>query len=264
MYETSKILHRDISVSNIMFRREQGPSGSVQGVLCDWDLAYDPEDPNPPEQKTLKATPDSDTSKDEIVIEKHDKDHVGPCYRTGTGPFMALDLLEAGPVPLHLYRHDLESFFWVLIWFCAVFDPETHTFGHLKNWENSDLVTVGVNKRHFLQDGTVQKAVFANISPRYQPLKLTWIRRLLRRFEIINVIKYATLKQIVKQKEWAEDSELPEDEDWADADSEIGESAHHAEEIEAIQKSRNETIAYLKFMKCLGVDVSDEQPDSFH
>lgn len=39
--------------------------------------------------------------------------------RTGTIPFMALDLLtekvQRGEVQ-YLYRHDLESFLWVLVW----------------------------------------------------------------------------------------------------------------------------------------------------
>ncbi|KAF9235693.1 hypothetical protein BU15DRAFT_37173, partial [Melanogaster broomeanus] len=41
--------------------------------------------------------------------------------RTGTIPFMAIDLLEApgqdGKVK-HLYRHDMESFIWVFVWIC--------------------------------------------------------------------------------------------------------------------------------------------------
>ncbi|KAG0692390.1 hypothetical protein DFH29DRAFT_783183, partial [Suillus ampliporus] len=40
---------------------------------------------------------------------------------TGTVPFMVLDLLTEeglqGEVE-HLYRHDLKSFMWVLIWVC--------------------------------------------------------------------------------------------------------------------------------------------------
>ena len=38
VYETSGILHRDISVGNIMLYRD---TASIVGVLCDWDLAYD-------------------------------------------------------------------------------------------------------------------------------------------------------------------------------------------------------------------------------
>lgn len=46
--------------------------------------------------------------------------------RTGTIPFMALDLLDApglGGEVQHLYRHDLESFFWVLMWLCHPYRP---------------------------------------------------------------------------------------------------------------------------------------------
>lgn len=43
--------------------------------------------------------------------------------RTGTMPFMALDLLSkeawAGGAVQRLYRHDCESFGWVLLWICA-------------------------------------------------------------------------------------------------------------------------------------------------
>ena len=37
VYKATRVLHRDISVNNIMFYYE--PDGSVVGVLCDWDLA---------------------------------------------------------------------------------------------------------------------------------------------------------------------------------------------------------------------------------
>ncbi|KAG8986898.1 hypothetical protein FRB94_002392 [Tulasnella sp. JGI-2019a] len=45
--------------------------------------------------------------------------HATNSERTGTLPFMALDLLTPegcnGEIE-HLYRHDLESFWWVLVW----------------------------------------------------------------------------------------------------------------------------------------------------
>jgi hypothetical protein len=45
--------------------------------------------------------------------------------RTGTMPFMALDLLTKqaweGKVS-RLYRHDCESFLWVLLWICSRYD----------------------------------------------------------------------------------------------------------------------------------------------
>ena len=77
------ILHRDLSMSNIMYRftREK-----VYGVLMDYDLA------------SWRASLKSEHTK-------------GP---VGTPPFMAHGLLT-GSDPVHLYRHDLESIFYVML-----------------------------------------------------------------------------------------------------------------------------------------------------
>jgi len=68
------------------------PTGKVEGVLNDYDLA----------------------SWDKISTTNSD--------RTGTVPFMALDLLRGGldrQIP-RLYRHDAESFVWVLAYLTAI------------------------------------------------------------------------------------------------------------------------------------------------
>ncbi|GAW08200.1 other 1 protein kinase [Lentinula edodes] len=82
LYERPKIMHRDVSISNLMFHRIDG---KLYGVLNDFDLAtfHDGSVPSISKQ------------------------------RTGTTPFMARDLLEHPP-PRHFYRHDLESFLYVL------------------------------------------------------------------------------------------------------------------------------------------------------
>ncbi|KAF9245413.1 hypothetical protein BU15DRAFT_34896, partial [Melanogaster broomeanus] len=81
------IHHRDISCENLMYYRF---NAKVIGVLNDYDLAPLTSSENP------------------LGYE-----------RTGTIPFMAIDLLDAngqdGAVR-HLYRHDMESFIWVFIW----------------------------------------------------------------------------------------------------------------------------------------------------
>ncbi|KAG8917850.1 hypothetical protein FRC02_002828 [Tulasnella sp. 418] len=84
------IRHRDISAANLMYYRHQG---RVMGVLNDYDLST----------LTPPGCDQGPTGTD----------------RTGTLPFMALDLLQpealAGEVE-HQYRHDFESFIWVLTW----------------------------------------------------------------------------------------------------------------------------------------------------
>jgi len=85
LYDQAGILHGDLSPSNIMCRTVEG---KVHGVLTDYDLslwtALDQARPGTPKQ------------------------------RTGTPPFMANGLLN-GDDSLHLYRHDVESFFYVML-----------------------------------------------------------------------------------------------------------------------------------------------------
>ncbi|KAH7927549.1 hypothetical protein BV22DRAFT_264501 [Leucogyrophana mollusca] len=80
--------HRDISAGNLMYYRNR--DGVVVGVLNDFDLAT-------------------------FVIGK------GPTgnQRTGTVPFMARQLLTKEGLDgeiTHVYRHEVESFIWVLVW----------------------------------------------------------------------------------------------------------------------------------------------------
>ncbi|KAK0448042.1 hypothetical protein EV421DRAFT_1658879, partial [Armillaria borealis] len=89
LYEHPKILHRDISMANIMYRIDS--AGNIFGVLNDFDLS------------SL------------IPI-----DEATSLRRTGTPPYMAFDLLkeekDSGP---HLYRHDLEALFYVMLMICC-------------------------------------------------------------------------------------------------------------------------------------------------
>ena len=88
----SGVQHNDISVKNLMYDRREGNCG----VLNDYNLAH------------LDGQPQPSGSE-----------------RTGTMPFMALDLLadEAmdGKVE-RLYCHDCESFAWVLLLICCRYE----------------------------------------------------------------------------------------------------------------------------------------------
>lgn len=85
LFEKAKILHRDISENNIIITDPQKADGFT-GMLIDLDLA--------------------------IV----DGERTGGRQMTGTMEFMAIDVLRGIK---HTYRHDLESFFYVLLWICA-------------------------------------------------------------------------------------------------------------------------------------------------
>ncbi|TFY60559.1 hypothetical protein EVG20_g7375 [Dentipellis fragilis] len=81
-YLKAGILHGDLSFANLMLRRDA--SERVTGVLNDWDLA----------------------------IRMNSKNKLLP---GGTMPFIATELLQRDP-PRQRYRHDLESFVWILVW----------------------------------------------------------------------------------------------------------------------------------------------------
>ncbi|KAG6095125.1 hypothetical protein E4U31_006005 [Claviceps sp. LM219 group G6] len=88
LYMESGILHRDISINNIIITDPSEADG-YKGMLIDLDLA-----------------------------KKMDEGPSGARFRTGTIEFMAVGVLLGQQ---HTYRHDLESFLYVFIWLCFVY-----------------------------------------------------------------------------------------------------------------------------------------------
>jgi serine/threonine protein kinase len=115
LFEVPKILHRDISLNNLMLRKE---GDKVYAVLNDFDLA-------------VSADVKSTSSK----------------QRTGTKPFMAIDLLRPDP-PVHMCRHDLESMFYVLVWITSRFHGGKEIAdAPLQEWADQGGATL-VDKKH--------------------------------------------------------------------------------------------------------------------
>ncbi|KAF8899477.1 hypothetical protein CPB84DRAFT_1847691 [Gymnopilus junonius] len=131
-YTTGRVLHRDISENNLMIWRpvnkaevdsegselEDGAQKSFGqksfGILNDFDMAVNINDKD-------KSSPS------------------GASHRTGTLPFMALDLLDVSEDRGHAYRHDLESFFYILVWAAVHYDfknkrRHTKTPQKLQKW----------------------------------------------------------------------------------------------------------------------------------
>jgi hypothetical protein len=86
LYMKGRILHRDISSNNIIIMDTKTPE-EFKGMLIDLDLA-----------------------------EERDSGPSDARHQIGTKPFMAIEVLDGEE---HTYRHDLESFFYVLVWMCA-------------------------------------------------------------------------------------------------------------------------------------------------
>lgn len=97
-----------------------------RGVLNDWDLSY--------------------------VDSRDGKGHVGG-ERTGTIPFMALDLLcdeyWEGQIQRR-YRHDLEGLIWVLPWVFLQFDGSVLKDPKLRAWRTGDYRVCYKEKLAFL------------------------------------------------------------------------------------------------------------------
>lgn len=86
LYIQGKSLHRDISENNVIITDPKKADG-LTGMLIDLELA-----------KEVGSGPS------------------GARHQTGTMEFMAIEVLRRVS---HTYRHDLESFFYVLLWICA-------------------------------------------------------------------------------------------------------------------------------------------------
>ncbi|KAG6812275.1 hypothetical protein H0H87_009886 [Tephrocybe sp. NHM501043] len=158
-YTKGRVLHRDLSENNLMFKTAS--NGSKKGILNDWDLASEVEDDN--EIKLSNAN-----------------------HRTGTLPFMARDLLVTDPPP-HLYRHDLESFFYILIWAALHYDFAAGTkissdqVSITRAW-NADVFRSNLTaKNEFLKERKRLDEVIAAVRKGCEPL-VPWITSIWRLF----------------------------------------------------------------------------------
>ncbi|KAI1091600.1 hypothetical protein F5B19DRAFT_260948 [Rostrohypoxylon terebratum] len=146
------ILHRDISINNLMLMiNEDGSNPSQLGFLIDLDLA--------------------------IKVQREGAS--GAKGKTGTRAFMAIGVLRGYQ---HSFEHDLESFFWVLFWICIHYNgpDEERSVPEFNKWN-----IVSISELAKLKIGTISDEEFfieiltQNFTPYYKPL-IPWVNRLRR------------------------------------------------------------------------------------
>ena len=267
---------------------------TVVGVLCDWDLA---KFMKVPERDVLvRDLLSSQMSPDEVeklqnfeqLKESQHTVHnpsgiVGaveqvegkqePRDRTGTGPFMALDLLLYRQPPVHLYRHDLESFFWVLVWFVTTFKPDTHEIGFIREFLQTNLESIGEQKQKYITDAAAREVLDERIDPSYLAVRDTWIYNLhfhlllpthneYARFTSHIVTQLKAAQRIEEQKKLAKRDGVQEteNEELTDSDEEYdyreviigpGTTEDLMEEVQQLVKKREAIMTFERFMACL-------------
>lgn len=155
LYLKGGILHRDISSNNIIITNP-GRSKGFNGMLIDLDLA-----------------------------KERDSGPSGARHQTGTMQFMAIEVLRGID---HTYRHDLESFFYVLLWMCARCSwdrfsgsgEEKPAESDLRNWEIGNFKEIAKAKEGDMTVNGLERIMseFPKAFDGFKPLCLR-IRRLL-------------------------------------------------------------------------------------
>ncbi|KAI9068564.1 hypothetical protein FKP32DRAFT_138127 [Trametes sanguinea] len=135
------ILHREVSLHNVMWQPSESHSGGEGNfVLCDFDLPV-------PVDRGSEVDGALSSEATRIATEPR---------RTGTLPFLALELLIDDSTPHRLY-HDYESLLWVVLW-CALkvdyHDKNTDRAAIdkiLNGWQSTNLNRIYCKKRQVLE-----------------------------------------------------------------------------------------------------------------
>lgn len=150
LYEDGGILHQDIAPGNIIISESLDPE-APKGILIDLDVA--------------------------MILEVGPR-NPGSVSITGTPPFMAVGALKGRP---RTYRHDLESFLYVLLWAVITDRSESLPEGsRLQRWRGGNYEELAARK---MVDMTPEgfESIVAEFAPEYQNLQqlAEGIRRLL-------------------------------------------------------------------------------------
>ena len=172
-------------------------TGIIQGDVSIGNLMMNEEDCNPSWPSFLIDL--------DLAINEQREEPSGARAKTGTRAFMAIGVLLGEK---HSFRHDLESFFWVLFWICIHYNGpnEKGRVTKFECWNYEDTTKLATIKKGEVNDeGDFLNTAKENFTPYYQQL-IPWVNRLRkvvfpdggrRRKEDIEL--YAQMKEILRE-----------------------------------------------------------------
>jgi Fungal protein kinase len=146
-----KILHRDVSLNNIILTNPKQTNG-YSGMLIDFDLAV-----------TVDEDYQNETSREKNM--------------TGTLEYMAIQILEGTLTKEtagidHTYRHDLESFFYVFLTLCIRYGWKSMApKDPLRAWYTGSFEDICRMKRGDIGRGGFDMFILNKFSPTFECLK---------------------------------------------------------------------------------------------
>jgi serine/threonine protein kinase len=124
---TARLLHRDLSMANVMAFIPK--NGVPQAILIDYDLSV-------------------------VLLTNWGTPQASSKHRTGTAAFMARELLTNISNQFeHCYAHDLESFYYILVWTILGYGRKTMEGDPLKGWKSRNWEDIADCKDSFVSTG---------------------------------------------------------------------------------------------------------------
>lgn len=103
-------------------------------------------------------------------------------HRTATPPFMAHELVDSRGFVRHLYRHELESFLYIMVWTAVSYEGRKNFKGKKKQlmwWRMGDWLTISKKRKLFFTFWNEYKRIMGEITKKYEVMRYT-IRQLIK------------------------------------------------------------------------------------
>ena len=195
------IAHGDVSLSNMMYYEQDGKK---YGVLNDFDLA------------AIMAVGERTPKKQGFE-------------RTGTLPFMAIDLLRYSNGQIsRWFRHDLESCMWCLVW-QALAKKQEH-------WYSDELTRISNDKSAMLN--ALDRSCLKQEWKPYAVLLEHWTLSFRGRMDARRRLVSRLVADVEKIKVWQDADDKANDADLMRPDAKAGKDMMKIEGVEALEDLR--------------------------